>query len=302
MLSQLYANRIAGLWTASAVGGAGYPSDATVLMAFGGNPDLEPERANTLTTSLAFHPGVSGLDAELTWFRIDYDQRVVQPLPVYSQSLSNPALADFILYSPDADDLAAVLGTYSHAFYNYAGAAYDPDKVVAIAYAQYANATRQRIHGVDLNGSYRLQFGAGRLTFRGSASWLDSSQKNTPNQPPFDLAGTLFYPAKTNARMGAVWTSGGFTASTFANYVDGVTDRTSGKRTSSFTTFDATISYVFDGRDGPGSGLELSLIGRNLFNRAPPLYAPVAMTDVPYDSTNYSATGRFLSIALSKHW
>jgi outer membrane receptor protein involved in Fe transport len=91
-------------------------------------------------------------------------------------------------------------------------------------------------------------------------------------------------------------------ASAFVNYVDGVTDRTSGKRTSSFTTFDATIHYVFDGRDGPWAGLELSLTGKNLLNRAPPLYAPVAMTDVPYDSTNYSAIGRFLGIALSKHW
>jgi outer membrane receptor protein involved in Fe transport len=303
MLSQLYANRIAGLWTASAVGGTGYPSDATVLMAFGGNPDLKPERANTLTTSLAFHPaGLPGLDAELTWFRIDYDQRVVQPLPIYSQSLSNPALADFIRYSPDADELAAVLATYSDAFYNYAGAAYDPSKVVAIAYSQYANATRQHIDGVDLSGTYRMRLGAGKLTFRGSASWLNSWQKNTANQAPFDLAGTIFYPAKINARLGTVWANGGLMASAFVNYVDGVTDRTSGKRTSSFTTFDATIHYVFDGRDGPWAGLELSLTGKNLLNRAPPLYAPVAMTDVPYDSTNYSAIGRFLGIALSKHW
>jgi len=303
MLSQLYANRIAGLWTASAVGGAGYPSDATVLMAFGGNPKLKPERANTLTTSLAFHPAaLPALDAELTWFRIDYDQRVVQPLPIYSQSLSNPALADFILYSPSAEDLAAVLANYSQAFYNYSGAGYDPSKVVAIAYAQYANAAQQHIDGVDLTGAYRMDLGAGRLMLRGSASWLDSWQKSTANQPPFDLSGTIFYPAKLNARLGAVWVRGGFTASAFAKYVGGVTDRTSGKKTSSFTTIDATIRYAFDGLRGAWSGLELSFTGQNLLDRAPPLYTPVAMTDVPYDSTNYSAIGRFLSVALSKHW
>ncbi len=303
MLSQLYANRIAGLWKASAVGGTGYPSDATVLMAFGGNPKLKPERANTLTTSLAFHPAaLLALEAELTWFRINYDQRVVQPLPVYSQSLSNPALADFIRYSPSAEDLAAVLATYSQAFYNFSGAGYDPNKVVAIAYAQYANAARQHIDGVDLTGAYRMDLGAGNLTLRGSASWLDSWQKNTANQPPFDLSGSIFYPAKVNARLGAVWGSGGFTASIFARYVGGVTGRTSGKKTSSFTTFDATIRYAFGGLRGPWTGLELSFTGQNLLNRAPPLYTPVAMTDVPYDSTNYSAIGRFLSVGLSKHW
>lgn len=303
MLSQLYANRIAGLWTASAVGGEGYPTDATVLMAFGGNPELEPERANTLSTSLAFHPAaLPALEAELTWFRVNYDQRVVQPLPVYSQSLSNPALADFILYSPDEEDLAAVLATYSHAFYNYASADYDPDKVVAIAYGQYANAMRQRIEGIDLGGNYRMDLATGRLTLRGSASWLDSSQRNTANQPPFDLAGTLFYPARFSARLGAVWDNGSLTASAFANHVDGVVDRTTGRRTSSFTTVDATVRYVIDRRRGPWSGLEISFTGQNLLDREPPLYAPVAMTDVPYDSTNYSAIGRFLSIALSKHW
>lgn len=303
LLSQLYANRIAGLWTASAVGGVGYPADATVLMAFGGNPDLKPERANTLTASLALHPAaLPALEAELTWFRIDYDQRVVQPLPVYSQSLSNPALADFIAYSPSPEDLAAVLATYNHAFYNYAGADYDPSKVVAIAYGQYANATRQRIHGTDLTGTYGMDFDRGRLTLRGSASWLDSTQKNTANQPPFDLAGTIFYPAKVNARMGAVWASGGFTASAFAKYVGGVTDRTSGKKTASFTTFDATIRYALDGLQGAWSGLELSLTAQNLLDRTPPLYTPAALTDVPYDSTNYSAIGRFLSVGLSKHW
>ncbi|MBD8873376.1 TonB-dependent receptor [Rhodanobacter sp. DHB23] len=303
LLGQLYASRIAGLWTASAVGGAGYPPDATVLMAFGGNPNLKPERANTLTASLDFHPAaLPALEAELSWFRINYDDRVVQPLPVYSQSLSNPALADFIQYSPTAEELAAVLATYNYAFYNYAGAKYDPGKVVAIAYGQYANAMRQHIDGMDLTGSYRMDLGTGKLTIRGSASWLDSWQRNTANQAPFDLSGTLFYPAKLNARAGAVWASGGFSASLFAKYVGGVTDQVSGRKTSSFTTFDATIRYAFDGLRGPWSGLELSLTGQNLLNRAPPLYTPVAMADVPYDSTNYSAIGRFLGVALSKHW
>lgn len=302
MLSQLYANRVVALWTAAAVGGTSYPADATVLMTFGGNPDLEPERAKTLSASLAFHPAaVPGLEAELTWFRIRYDQRVVQPLPLYSQSLSNPALADFIQYAPAADDLAAVLSAYPDAFYNYAGVPYDPQSVVAIAYAQFANATEQRIRGVDLSGSYRMNLAAGRLSLRGSASWLDSEQRSTARQAPFDLAGTLFYPAKINGRLGAVWSSGGLTASTFANYVDGLTDRTTGQKTASFSTLDATIRYVLDGR-GPWSGLELSLTGQNLLNRAPPLYTQVSPATVPYDSTNHSAIGRFLSVAVSKRW
>ncbi|MCD9033164.1 TonB-dependent receptor [Luteimonas sp. Y-2-2-4F] len=302
MLSQLYAERVTALWMASDIGASGYPADATVLMAFGGNPDLQPERARTLSTSLAFHPtALPGLEAELTWFRIDYDQRVVQPLALYNQALSNPALADFIHYAPDATALQSLLSTYGDAFYDYAGVAYDPDKVVAIAYAQYANATEQRIKGVDLSGSYRLDAGQGSVTLRGSASWLESEQRSTANQAPFDLAGMIFYPAKLNARAGAVWSTGGLTTSVFANYVAGVTDTTTGDKTASFTTFDATARYVIDAQ-GPWSGLEVSISGQNLFNRAPPLYAYGALTNAPYDSTNYSAIGRFVSVAVAKHW
>src|SRR3546814_18930288 len=50
--------------------------------------------------------------------------------------------------------------------------------------------SRQKIRGVDLSGSYRVDVGPGSTTLRGSASWLDSTQQSTDLQAPFDLAGT----------------------------------------------------------------------------------------------------------------
>jgi hypothetical protein len=32
------------------------------------------------------------------------------------------------------------------------------------------------------------------------------------------------------------------------------------------------------------------------------LYTVTSLTNTPYDSTNYSAVGRFLSFSVSKHW
>jgi outer membrane receptor protein involved in Fe transport len=40
---------------------------------------------------------------------------------------------------------------------------------------------------------------------------------------------------------------------------------------------------------------------QNLFDRDPPLYA-ASSGIAPYDSTNYSAIGRFLSLSISKRW
>src|SRR3546814_12022636 len=86
----------------------------------------------------------------------------------------------------------------------------------------FINAARQQVRGIDLSGSYGRNVGDGRLTLRGSVSWLDSSQQTTSAQDNFDLAGSISNPAKINGRIGAVWSEGGFSASAFANYTGGV--------------------------------------------------------------------------------
>src|SRR3546814_19174058 len=80
MLSRRYGNQFVYLAPASLAGGTGYPEDSTLLITWGANPDLEPERARTLTASLAFHPqALPGLEAELNWLDIDYEARVLAP-------------------------------------------------------------------------------------------------------------------------------------------------------------------------------------------------------------------------------
>ncbi len=286
----------------SFVGGTGYAADATLLMTYGGNSNLDPERARTWTASLNFHPeSLPGLEAELTWFDIDYTDRVVIPVVTVTQALSNPIYAEFVDYSPTAEQQAGILASASQ-FSSFTSAAYDPSKVVAILFNQYLNATSQQVRGLDLSGSYGFDFGHGRLTIRGSASRLDSSQQTTSAQRAYDLSGTLFNPARLNGRLGAVWSRAGLTVSTFANYTGGVTDTVAAEKNASFTTFDATLRYANAGRGSVWSGLEFSLSAQNVFNRAPPLYVNASIFNVPYDSTNYSAIGRFLSVSISKHW
>jgi iron complex outermembrane receptor protein len=99
-----------------------------------------------------------------------------------------------------------------------------------------------------------------------------------------------------------VWNQGGFSASSFANYRSGVTYRVSGRKTASFTTFDATLRYLTGQSTGALSGIEVALSAQNLLNRAPPFYVPLAPQNPPYDSTNYSAIGRFVSLSVSKRW
>ncbi|NII09470.1 TonB-dependent receptor [Oleiagrimonas sp. C23AA] len=299
-LDQRFASQTTIYYPASTFGGD-YPAEATVLWLAGGNTHLHPERARTWSASLSFHPeALPGLNTELTWFHIDYTQRVLKPINTLDV-FGNPTYADFVELDPSDAAKAAALANASN-YYNYVGSPYDPGKVVAIIDGRNVNVARQRIKGADLSGSYRLDAGAGTLTLRGSASWLHSTQSLTAAQSPYNLAGTLFYPAKINGRVGAIWQQGGFAASLFGNYKDGVTDTRDGSKGASFTTFDATLRYDTGRRDDAWAHLTWELSAQNLLDRAPPLYAVTSLSYAPYDSTNYSAVGRFLSVSVSKHW
>ena len=194
---------------------------------------------------------------------------------------------------------------------DYTGGNHDASSVVAILSNRYSNAALQQIRGIDLSASYRFDLEAGRLTMRGSASWLDSSQQTSLGQPSFDLAGNRGSPADINSRFGAVWERGALIASTFVNYTEGVIVEggiggagfgIEQQTTASFTTVDATLRYDASVHAGAWSGLEFVVSAQNVFDRAPPLHRTTSSTAVRYDSTNYSAIGRFLSVSIARHW
>jgi outer membrane receptor protein involved in Fe transport len=301
-LYQLNRQRLVGYNYATAYGGSGYPPGATVLLVDGGNPDLGPERARTWSTSLAIHPGaVPGLEAELTWFDIDYTDRVVAPITPTSQALSNPAFAEFVDYAPTAAEQAAVID--GSTFLNYIRLPYDPSTVVAVVNAYYTNVARQRIRGFDLSGSYGFDLGPGRLTLRGASSWLHSTQQATTTA--FDLAGTIHNPPKLAGRVGAVWTQGGFSASAFADYKHGVENVAAGETTASFTTVDTTLRYAPVAEGSALHGWALALSVQNVFDRPPPLHDTAVLTPYlvpPYDATNFSAIGRYFHVSVARHW
>ena len=302
-LYQNYITVTALLYPATTLGGVGYPADATVMYLQGGNRNLRPERAKTWTASLAFHPtALPGLQAELTWFDIDYTDRVVFPFANVIQGLSDPIYAPFVEYSPSAESQSNAIASAGN-FINASGRPYDPAAVVAILHGRFTNTVQQHIRGADLSGSYRFDAGAGELTIRGSASWIDSSQQLSEGQPSVDLSGTRYNPAKVHSRLGLVWTQGGLSASAFVNYISAVRNRVSGVEGASSTTLDATIRYSTGQGSGGWSGLDVALAVQNLLNREPPLYTPAnTIYATPYDPTNYSAIGRFLSLSITKHW
>jgi len=301
-LYQGYIGQFGYLYPVTSMGGTGYAPDATALYLNGGNLALTPERARTWSASIAFHPeALPGLEAELTGFHIDYTDRIVQPITSTSDVLTNPIYAEFITRQPAAGEQAGVIAGLDE-FSNYTDSPYDPADMVAIIDNRFVNVARQRIKGLDLSGSYRFDLATSRLTVRGSVSWLDSERTLTSTSTFFPSSGILFYPAKVSGRVGAVWARDQLSASLFGNYKSGMTNLADGTKGASFTTFDLTLRYDTGEADSIFSDVAFEVSAQNLLNRKPPFYVVTAFQNAPYDSTNYSAIGRFLSFSISKRW
>jgi iron complex outermembrane recepter protein len=303
-LAQQYGPFSVSLARASQRGAVGYPANATVLISSGGNPDLGPERARTVSATLELEPAlVAGLRLSATWYDIDYRDRVVQPLLPPFAALSSPALAEFIQYNPTPAEQAALIARDLNGLFSSAGP-YIPGNVVAIANGALINAARQRLQGVDLVGSYVLPVGADDIMFAGFASWLTSSQQNSAGAPALQRAGTNFSPPRFRARGSVTGHFGAVTVAGFANYVGHLLDTTAtpATRGDDMTTFDLNLIWQVPVARGPLGGVSVSLSAQNITDARPPYLAPLDDSVVNYDSTNYSPLGRFIRLSLRKTW
>ena len=301
---QLYSIQQALLYPVTTFGGTGYPAGSTALYLTGGNSDLKPERARTWSGTLALHPPAwPGASLEVSYFSTRYVNRIVTPIPIASQALSNPANSGQVTLSPIAAQLAALVAGADQ-FLNATSSAYDPSKVVAIIDNSNVNAGRQNISGIDVQARYQTELADGRLNLAASMTYLDSEQQISAGQPVQQLAGTLFNPPHWRGRGTASWDKGGFGLAVTLSHIGGVDDRrtASAGRVRGMTIADVSARYRIAGGQGPLGGVEVGLSIQNLFNVAPAVIATSLYYDTPYDSTNYSAVGRFVAFELVKKW
>ena len=74
------------------------------------------------------------------------------------------------------------------------------------------------------------------------------------------------------------------------------------RRLSPSATVDLGLSYEIVRGEGREPGLEISLTIQNLFDDEPETLGQTGPTDTPYDSTNYSPIGRFVTFGIRRHW
>ncbi len=291
------------LYPASVPGGSRFPAGSTAIQIQGGNQDLDPERARTWSATLEWHPqSVPGLRMSGTYFNINYNNRAVTPISVFSAALTNPAFAPFVVYNPTSAQIDAFLAR-SAAPLNLAANGNMPlnrATVVALIDSSYRNGIDQDIEGADFALHYRFGVGSGHINFGGDVSWLRSFQTLDGSNIPTQLSGIQFNPPKLRGRGNLGWSNDQFTINGYMNYIGRVRDISSTPNVEGkpMVTFDINAIVKLGNWWGLAEAPELSIGVTNIANKAPPYQRPVNAYRVSFDSLNYSAVGRFVSASL----
>lgn len=277
--------------------GSMFPAGSTYVYLGGPNPDVGPERSENITLSATFRPSAR-LQIVTSLFRIDYRDRVAPPFGSPLGILTNPLFANLVTFNPSPALLAAAIAGASDPLGNATSGPYDPTNVIALIDGRDLNIASQRYEGADLSLRYRAPLGAQTLTLTASGTWLDSRQQLLPDLPVTDLAGTIFNSPHFRARGGATYGNEDFTLASFVNFTGGVTDR----RRAVPVKVKSVATLDLSARVRVGTLGEVSLNALNVFNAKPERISVASPSDTPFDSTNYSAVGRFLGVTISRSW
>ncbi|MFA6114157.1 MAG: TonB-dependent receptor [Sphingomonas sp.] len=284
----------------SAAGG-----QSNVIVLRGNDPKLRPERATTWTLGADLKPlALPGLHASLTWFNIDYRDRIASPAAqLFNFLVNRDTYAGIIESNPTAARVAELYG--SPIFVNFLNIPQNA-AFAAVVDARQQNLSVVRQSGLDIDLGYGFGMAGGRAEIGAAGTYIfHIDQALTATAPTTNVVGILGNPVDFRARGRLSWTSDSFAAGLFANYVDSYVNNTNAtsQKVASWTTFDVQLSYRFRQQSGALKGLHVALNANNLFDRDPPYAAYyIGLFTSGYDPENASPLGRVVSLQVTKAW
>lgn len=276
---------------------------ANVIGLFGYGPGIKPEKATTWTIGLdVAPPSIRGLKASVTYYDVDYRDRIGSVSEDYLRFLSRRDLFGGVVTENPSAELLAYYFSFP-TFTNPLGLA--PGDVDAILDGQVRNLSAVRQTGLDFDLGYAPELAGGQLDLGLSGSHIFRIDRQlTPGTPAVDVVGTFANPAKWRLRGRAGWSRGGFAATLFANFVGGYLNQIPAvpESVSSWTTFDFSLAQRFGGDDDE-RGLQLGLSILNLFDRDPPYVNNRTNTSaLAYDPEKANPLGRTISLQATIRW
>ncbi len=247
-----------------------------------GNPNLAPEKADTLTIGAVYRPSwLPRFTATVDYYDIKIRDGITQPA---TQDLINACAAG------SATACSSVLP--------------QPNGAPIIITASFLNLASARARGVDAEFNYRGEVGKGTLSVRALISYLDENSTQIPGAAKIDRAGDVGVGGlphwSGNLQLG--YELGAFSVFAQERYIGGGKLDTTleraldNNRVSAVFYTDVTAKLrIYSG----SNSFEIFGTVNNLFNRKPPV-APSAPFGIYY-STNkalYDVIGRYMSVGV----
>ena len=276
-----------------------------VVTLFGGNPDLEPETANSLTFNARLAPEwAKGWHVEASYFQTRFSNRIERPAADnLSQALSDAVYSPYVTRVNAAGNAGdrARLETLINDPGSLIRGLFPPEFFRAILDGRLVNSTELVVRGFDVlaTGSFRLGGGNASLSFNAS-HMLDFQRRITPRAPLVEQVGTLSNPPAWRLRGSAGWDRDGWGITATVNHVDGYVDNVSipHRPVGSWTTVDAQLRI--QPKLLERMGVSVALSAQNLFDKDPPFVDQ--LTGFGYGAANADPMGRFVSLQLIKRW
>jgi len=273
------------------------------LLLNGGNPNLRPETAKTLTVGADWQPlSIPGLRVSLTGFDVRYRNRIDTPgVTFIGTALTDPALSTFVrhLDPTNAADEAVISALLASPATSTAQGSFPAASYGAVIDGRNVNTGALEVSGLDLNASYGHDLAGGRLQLGATGSdLLRYDQAFTPTGPSISRSGLVGFPARWRARFSADWTRDALTVGAAVNGTSAFHDA-AGAHVDALATVDLLARWT--GLDGSRwRGVTAQLTVRNLFNTDPPFFNnPLGFA---FDGANADVVGRFAAVQLTKTW
>lgn len=252
----------------------------------GGNPDLREETAETWSATVELRPrALPGFQAGLTWYRIDYRDRIrgaLDGLDMTSFLSFEPALPPGLIERDAGGNLERIT-------------------LVDI------NSASTLVEGLDLSTIWRLDFARGSVQATGAVTYYTRYwDQLIAGDAERTLSGRVGNPARWRGRLGFSWLSGNWSATALAHHVDGLVNedpdfRIVSRSVGSQTTADFQIGYDFGIQPRPWrNGLSVRLGVANAFDRLSPFVDGQQYAGV--DPQNFRVDGRSVYLQVAKQF
>ena len=277
-----------------------------VLYEEGNSPTLHQEKATTWTAGIDLAPpAIPGLQTSLTYYSVDYRDRIAQPGPVnYLDILEEESLwGEVIQRNPTPATVMAICN--GPRFFGTPSVCQNTPPAVLVDY-RLRNLSRTVAKGIDLDLKQEFENSLGVFRWNAQGSYfLTFGQAVTDSAPVTSVANTEGYPIKVKARATLSWserraTLPGLSFALAANFTGAYLDNESvpNRRIASYSTVDTQIGYSTGEGDRWFENTEIALSATNLFDASPPF----VNTQLGFDQPNTPPIARLVVLSFKKRW